>query len=570
MQTLHGAQRRTGRRLPGARRLLTVLAAGVVLAADPGASLAAAAPTTVSVPAATVPAADRSGAVEISDPEDFPNMAWADALSAAMRVRTDGAVRFDLVAGYLMGFDYPDWTEEFTRVEWFVDVDGDSAWEYDVMMFVTLDGRPVFRVYRPNDSVACRGTASGSTALSRITVVVPPSCLGSPDRIRMTARFHYEDTDFGVTRNDRVPNSGWSAPLVLDGGGGGGGGGTQVPGRVTDLVGTTATDGTTLRWSLPKDVGSSPLTSVVVQAREVPAPVRRLPGERIVGGSAIDISEAPWQVMLNIDNAYLCGGTLIDPQWVLTAAHCVEDDPDTGSVYPASAFEVWAGVTTVTEAARTPALVVDRVVIHPGWDTDTSENDVALLRLAEPTSAGTPIRLYSRRAGPAAGTEAFISGWGRLSSGGASPERLQGTTIQVLAGPSDECGDYNAGEFVQSVMLCGGVPGGGKDTCQGDSGGPLVVPVGETWQLAGVTSWGTGCATARFPGVYARVSTFVPWIYATMGWSTVKRVDCTTSACGSTTVRTLDPGSFHVFRAAATNGAGRGPWSGTSLPVRAG
>ncbi len=214
-------------------------------------------------------------------------------------------------------------------------------------------------------------------------------------------------------------------------------------------------------------------------------------------------------------------------------------------------------------------MLVDRVVIHPGWDTETSENDVALLRLAEPASAGTPIRLYSRSNGRPRGPR-------RSSPGGAGcrarqfSDRLQGTTIQVLAGPTAECGDYTAAEFVQRVMLCGGVPEGGRDTCQGDSGGPLVVPVGETWQLAGVTSFGTGCAQAEFPASTpgsarsCRGST-PPWDGRPSSGSTVGR-----RRAPRTTVRTLGSDTFQVFRAAATNRAGRGPWSVSTLPVRVG
>jgi secreted trypsin-like serine protease len=302
--------------------------------------------------------------------------------------------------------------------------------------------------------------------------------------------------------------------------------------------------------SWPASTSGGPFTGATVQAIKLPDQVQRRQ-TRIVGGSGIDIEDAPWQVRLQLGQ-YACGGTLIDELWVLTAAHCAEDmEP--------SDVTVWDGRTYDSDMTMGNGIDVADVIVHPAWESKDNLNDVALLRLAEPATAGTPIRLFEDRSGPAAGTPAFISGWGTLTSGGNSPDRLQGTTIEVRTSPSGGCGDYGS-DYDNTVMLCAGDDAGSKDTCQGDSGGPLIVPVGSGWELAGVTSWGYGCASPGYPGIYARVSTYVPWIYRTMSWDTVATVSCT-SACTSARVTGLDPSAEYVFRVALSNAAGRGSWS---------
>jgi secreted trypsin-like serine protease len=280
-----------------------------------------------------------------------------------------------------------------------------------------------------------------------------------------------------------------------------------------------------------------------------------------VGGSSISISDAPWQARLTIGQ-FACGGTIIDARWILTAAHCVDSNQ-------ASDVLVWTGLTEQSSMTASRAIEVDRIIVHPRWDSESDQNDIALLRLSGPISRGAPIRLHADARGPAEGTPAFISGWGAVEYEGPGPNRLRGAQIRVLAGPGGECGNYR-GQFDPVRMLCAGNLAGGVDTCQGDSGGPLVVPVGNAWELAGVTSWGFECARPNFPGVYARVSTYVPWIYSQLGWSSARTVSCAESTCDRATVRKLRDGRSYVFRVAAVNAAGRGPWSRISTGIRAG
>jgi trypsin len=473
---------------------------------------------------------------------------------------TSGAVRFDIATTGFTSFAHPDWSEAYTAAYWIVETTGDRRGDFVVTMYATRDGVPRAFVTRAgNDTIRCRPKASGDSTKFRLAVLVPPSCLGNPDRIRVFSKFHYEDTDANVERDDFAPNEGWTPWLSLRGSAP-----TAKPGSPGRPSGRTADKGVRLSWTKPTGPASSQADSYVVQKRALVAPTQRLSQPRIVGGSGISINEAPWQARLII-GGYGCGGTIIDSRWILTAAHCAE-------LAPAAEMYVWTGISDRGSMFTNNATRVDRVIIHPGWNSggDDDRNDIALLRLSSPVSGGTPIRLHTNTSGPAAGTSAFISGWGATSYEGPGSQHLRGALITVIAGPADECGNYGAAQFDQKRMLCAGRMEGGVDTCQGDSGGPLVVPVGGNWELAGVTSWGFECARPNFPGVYARVSTYVPWIYGEMGWSEARTVSCGTSDCTRIGIGGLAAGTSYVFRVAATNDAGRGPWSRISSAVRAG
>lgn len=244
----------------------------------------------------------------------------------------------------------------------------------------------------------------------------------------------------------------------------------------------------------------------------------------IVGGTPISITSAPWQVLLvDYDPAYwsveigqaywpFCGGSIINPYWVVTAAHCVDDS----STWPY--LRIAAGVTTTNGISSNTFIDVARVLVHEQWNSQTSENDVALLELSSPidltSTSRRAIDLPTSVGGtwPSSGTNAYITGWGATSYEGNSSNALRGATIQVLASPgSGSCGSYG-GSYAPASMLCAGVAGGGIDTCQGDSGGPLAILVDGKWTLGGITSWGNGCASAGFPGLYTRVTSYVAWI----------------------------------------------------------
>lgn len=235
--------------------------------------------------------------------------------------------------------------------------------------------------------------------------------------------------------------------------------------------------------------------------------------DEVVGGQDTTIAEHPWQIALTTNSAFqFCGGSILDASWVLTAQHCVTGgDAD---------MRVVAGITRISQQASGQIRAIDAIATFPGF-TDVSEGrDVSLLHLASPLDLSGPdargIPLVTPADAAAGATDpgviSTVSGWGTLSSGGPSPDILQEVDIPLVSN-ADAQAAYAPQVVITEDQLGAGILGvGGVDTCQGDSGGPLTVPVGRTTKLAGVTSWGFGCADPDFPGMYARVSSFAPWI----------------------------------------------------------
>ncbi len=235
---------------------------------------------------------------------------------------------------------------------------------------------------------------------------------------------------------------------------------------------------------------------------------------RIVGGEDADIEDYPWQVALMQGNTQFFGGSIIHEQWILTAAHCVS-----GSWTPQY---IRAGVTNRTHTSGQDINVVQEIV-HPDhhWPVPHA-HDIALLKLEPPLDLTDPkvgiipiVTAANAAAGMTnPGVVSTITGWGATSQGGSSSDILQVVDVPIVSNEDAmEIGGYNPGSISED-MLCAGFLGvGGADACQGDSGGPLVVPDGlGGYKLAGVTSWGVGCAQPDYPGVYARVSYFEDWI----------------------------------------------------------
>ena len=232
----------------------------------------------------------------------------------------------------------------------------------------------------------------------------------------------------------------------------------------------------------------------------------------VVGGVPITVEESPWQALVIVEpENRLCGGSLIDPGWIVTAAHCV-------SGFAGNQLSVHVGMSLLSERAAGNRVEISEVIIHPSWEPTNFRNDIALLRLAAPiatsprtTTIPLPVGLDAAT-WPGAGTSAAISGWGASEFGGQPSNQLRRAEVQVLTGPGNsECGRYG-GNFDAATEICAGLPGGGVDSCQGDSGSPLIVDVGGTRLLAGLTSVGFECARADYPGIYTRVTTFVPWL----------------------------------------------------------
>lgn len=237
----------------------------------------------------------------------------------------------------------------------------------------------------------------------------------------------------------------------------------------------------------------------------------------IVGGTDAPPDAYPWMVAVGnpFENGFyqFCGGSLIHPEWVLTAAHCIVGETPSG-------LQVVIGLhdlrNSATEGVRRG---VTQIITHPNYHPLTANYDITLLKLSAPVD-DVPLLLPAFSADEdlnAPGNITTAMGWGALQSGGAYPDILQHVELPLVSNATcNEPQSYNGA--ITEQMLCAGYPDGGKDSCQGDSGGPLVVKDAEDrWRQVGIVSWGNGCAFANYYGVYARVSVLADWIQTYTG-----------------------------------------------------
>ncbi|WP_199439061.1 serine protease [Umezawaea beigongshangensis] len=232
------------------------------------------------------------------------------------------------------------------------------------------------------------------------------------------------------------------------------------------------------------------------------------PARAIVGGRPADTADHPWTVALTTPSGQLfCGGALVAPDRVVTAAHCTRERTPVGTAEarPLARMRVVVGRTDLRGDSG-ESVPVSAVRVHPGFREAISGDDVAVLVLARPVAA-RPVPLVEEgdTASYAPGTPASVLGWGRTAEGTPPSPVLREVVVPVLG--DDEC-RAEISSYRADGMTCAGYPEGGRDACEGDSGGPLVVG----GRLAGVVSWGTGCARAGEPGVYTRLASYRRWL----------------------------------------------------------
>ncbi|XP_066275078.1 uncharacterized protein [Branchiostoma lanceolatum] len=246
---------------------------------------------------------------------------------------------------------------------------------------------------------------------------------------------------------------------------------------------------------------------------------------RITYGDDADEGKWPWQAQLTrtVDDSFLCGGTLVGGQFLVTAAHCVE--PFNSQISSNNPWwEAYGVVLGARRSAYSPSEEGRRVpgirhaVVHKDYESGSNENDIAVFQLKsyEDNDYINSACLPETDTEFDTNSHCFVTGWGNTENGTLA-DILQEARVALI--PDSAClSNVSYGpRFYQAEMICAGYWDGRVDTCQGDSGGPLVCAREDNrWYLTGVTSWGDGCGIPRKPGISTRVTNYIDWIKSIM------------------------------------------------------
>ncbi|XP_023145342.2 plasminogen activator, urokinase a [Amphiprion ocellaris] len=247
-------------------------------------------------------------------------------------------------------------------------------------------------------------------------------------------------------------------------------------------------------------------------------PERRM--NKIVGGSFIPIESHPWvAAIFHKRYGFLCGGSLISPCWVLTAAHCFSDGENTKIPH----LSVYLGKSAIndTDADKEQKFIVEKLIIHQNYNDSNYNSDIALVKIKS-RNGGCAVRSSTVRTvclpplhtQLPAGFTCSIAGFGKESFElPRFSQYLKQADVKLLS--NAECSsELQYGNRITENMFCAGSPDSSTDACKGDSGGPLVCEASGRMFLFGVVSWGEGCAWKNKPGVYTRVTNYNKWISA--------------------------------------------------------
>lgn len=249
---------------------------------------------------------------------------------------------------------------------------------------------------------------------------------------------------------------------------------------------------------------------------------RSFAADRIVGGVDSRQGSWPWQVSLQYDEVHQCGGSIISNRWIVSAAHCFPE-----RYRFVNRWRVLLG-SIYNKPVNANVAEVKTIVYHSSYlpfvdsNIDDNSRDIAVLALTQPLTFNENIQpvclpTYGQRL--IDGQIGTVTGWGNVGYYGNLADVLQEVHVPIISDTVCNAPDYYDNQ-ITTTMFCAGFEKGGTDACQGDSGGPFVaedcLSKITRYRLLGVVSWGTGCAMPKKPGVYTRVSRFLPWISSAM------------------------------------------------------
>lgn len=225
---------------------------------------------------------------------------------------------------------------------------------------------------------------------------------------------------------------------------------------------------------------------------------------RIINGTDAAIDEVPYQVSLQTRSRHFCGASIISNRWIVTAAHCCE--------YPMKTLSVRAGSTLHYRGGSVHR--IEKMIKHENFGYSrfgAPVNDICVMRVDSPfvfDETRQPISLFAMGEPSVPGVMGTVTGWGSTDPNAKKiPDVLQLVQVPIIS--KEDCSKkYASFGGLADGGICAAYPEGGKDSCQGDSGGPLAID----GRLAGVVSWGYGCAVAGNPGVYSEIAAYRAWI----------------------------------------------------------
>jgi len=239
----------------------------------------------------------------------------------------------------------------------------------------------------------------------------------------------------------------------------------------------------------------------------------KLASSYIVGGVEVKPHSWPWVVAIMEDNMQVCGGSIINENWILTAAHCMKPTDEEQLI--GVGLHAWA---EARHGHGGETYEFEKVIVHESFNLTGKDmnNDIALIKIKGPIKYSDhvqPICLPEPYLQFEENQEFYVVGWGKLNGTTFDyPKELRQVNVPFI--DDDECNSwrYYGRKFNREVAFCAGYEMGGKDSCNGDSGGGIFFKSNDQWVQGGIVSWGLLCAFKHKPGIYTRLPNYISWI----------------------------------------------------------